>query len=164
MNKALVFLVLLLPSLAYAQQKVELAAAPKPRCGTAADDDALRQVAQRWKEGYNRGDAESVGALYAEDAYYLTQHYAAGILHGRAAITAYVKHGVDAHYQVESIQLLSLDCSGDLAYTITRYESENAGQKAFGHNIVVLKKLNGKWLIVAHESAVPEATAIQKLQ
>lgn len=36
--------------------------------------------------------------------------------------------------------------------------------KALGFNLVVLQKRQGKWLIVAHESAVPDtATAIQKL-
>jgi len=137
---------------------------PEKHCTVAADDAALRQIAEQWKDGYNNGHAAAVASLYAEDATYLTQHFAAGIVQGRSAIQAYVQRGVDARYHIDSIQLLSTVCSGDFAYTIGRYESTNAGQKAFGVNLLVLRKMKGKWLIVAHESAVPDAaTAIQHL-
>ena len=50
-----------------------------------------------------------------------------------------------------------------MAYAIDRYESTNAGQKAFGVNLVVLKKTGRKWMIVAHEAAVPDPAAIRSL-
>jgi len=135
-----------------------------PSC-SAKDQVSLRQIAEQWKDGYNNGAAAKVAALYSEDAYYLTQHYVTGIVHGHAAIQAYVQRGVDAHYHLDTIEVLYMDCSGDFGYTITRYESTNAGQKAFGVNIVIAKKIAGKWKIVAHESAVPDAaTAIQSLE
>jgi hypothetical protein len=133
------------------------------RCG-AADEKALRQVSERWKAGYNNGVAAEIGALYAPDAYYLTQHFADGILQGRSRIQAYFQRGIDARFQIDAIHILSIDCSGNLAYTVGRYESTNAGVKARGVNLLVLRKTDGKWLIVAHESAVPDATAIRKLE
>jgi uncharacterized protein (TIGR02246 family) len=148
----------MLASFACAQDSV-----PGSRCGIATDDAQLRHIADEWKRGYNRGDAARVAALYKEDATYLTQHFAGGIVHGRARIQAYVQRGVDAKYKVDTIEVLSTSCSGNMAYTIARYESTNAGQKAYGVNLLVLQKIKGKWLIVAHESAVPEASAIQKL-
>jgi uncharacterized protein (TIGR02246 family) len=133
-------------------------------CSAPADDEALRQISRDWKDAYNNGNAAQVAALYAEDAYYLTQHFATGILHGRAAMQAYVQRGVDAHYHVDTIDVVMTECHGDFAYTVTRYESTNAGQKAFGVNLVVLRKIGGKWFIVAHESAVPDpANAIKSL-
>ncbi len=139
-------------------------AAPENHCSVPADETAIRQISEQWKEGYNSGQAAKVASLYSEDAYYLTQHFATGIVHGRAAIQAYVQRGVDAKYHIDSIQTLTLSCSGDFAYSVTRYESTNGEQKAFGVNIVVLNKISGKWLIVAHESAVPDpATAVQQL-
>jgi uncharacterized protein (TIGR02246 family) len=132
---------------------------------SADDRRALEQIAPRWMDGYNRGDAAAVGALYAPDAYYLTQHFATGIVHGREMIQAYVQKGVDARYHVDKIDVMLTECSGDFAYTIDRYESTNGGEKAFGLNVVVLKKIDGKWKIVAHESAVPDtSTAIQSLE
>lgn len=132
-------------------------------CSTA-DENALRRISEVWKEGYNSGHAAKVAALYTPEAYYLTQHFVTGIVHPQDRIQAYVQRGADAHYQIDAIEILKLECSGDLAYTVGRYESMNAGQKAIGVNIVVLKKIAGQWLIVAHESAVPDAaTAIQTL-
>jgi uncharacterized protein (TIGR02246 family) len=162
MNRTLLFFgALLCAALAYPQEN---AAPARSRACTADDEASLRKIAELWKDGYNKGDAAGVATLYAEDAYYLTQHFITGILHGRARIQAYVQRGVDAGYQVDSIEVISLDCSGDFAYTVGQYKSTNAGRKALGVNIVVLKKIEGKWLIAAHESAVPDpATAIQSL-
>jgi uncharacterized protein (TIGR02246 family) len=122
------------------------------------------QIVERWREGYNSGEASKVAALYTEDAYYLTQHFITGIVHGRAAIQAYIQLGADAKYHIDSIRTISIDCSDNFAYAITRYDATNNGQKAFGVNIVVLKKIDEKWLIVAHEAAVPDpSSAIQRL-
>jgi uncharacterized protein (TIGR02246 family) len=136
---------------------------PQSSC-TSTDESALRQITEEWKDGYNQGNAAKVAALYTDDAYYLTQHFVAGFVHPRSQIQAYVQRGIDARYHVDAIEVVRLECSGDFAYTVTRYESTNAGQKAFGVNLVVLRRLQGKWLIVAHESAVPDpASAIQRL-
>jgi uncharacterized protein (TIGR02246 family) len=138
-------------------------AIPQNSC-SSADERAVRQISEQWKDGYNNGNAAKVASLYTEDAYYLTQHFAAGFVHPRSQIQAYVQRGVDARYHIDTIEVVRLECSGDLAYTVARYESTNAGQKAFGVNLVVLQRVGGKWLIVAHESAVPDpATAIQSL-
>jgi uncharacterized protein (TIGR02246 family) len=134
-------------------------------CSTQTDDRAIALIADTWKDSYNAGDAARVAALYSDDAYYLTQHYVDGIVHPRSLIQAYVQHGVDALYHVDSIETLSTVCSGDLAYAITRYHSTNGDQKAMGVNLVVMRKIDGKWRIVAHESAVPDPnTAIQTLK
>ncbi len=128
----------------------------------AESDRAARQIIADWKEGYNSGDARRVANLYAEDATYLTQHFESGIVQGRANIQAYVQRGVDAHYRVDSIDVLHVGCESGLLYAITRYESTNAGQKAFGVNLVVARKSTAGWKIVAHEAAVPEPNAIRQ--
>lgn len=133
------------------------------RCNPS-DESALRGVPVQWKDSYNNKDTDGVASLYSEDAYYLTQHFASGVVHPRAKIQAYVQRGVDAGYHIDSIEMLSLECSGDFAYTITRYRATNSGEKAMGVNLVVLRKIAGKWLIVAHEAAVPDPnTAVQGL-
>jgi uncharacterized protein (TIGR02246 family) len=133
-------------------------------CPNPAAMRAAQQIVQAWKDGYNSGDAARVAALYTEDAYYLTQHYVTGIVQGRARIQAYVQRGVDAHYRIDSLQILSTGCVENLMYVIARYEAANAGQKAFGVNLVVLKRTAQGWRIVAHEAAVPDpATAVQHL-
>jgi uncharacterized protein (TIGR02246 family) len=136
---------------------------PTTKCSVPTDDRAIRAIADEMKNAYNAGHPEKIAALYAPDAYYLTQHYSTGILHGRDEIHAYMKGGTDAGYKIDKIETYSTFCSGNLAYSIGRYYSTNADQKAFGGITVVLRKTKGKWLIVAHQTSVPEPTAIQKL-
>ena len=140
------------------------AAANGSACADAAVMRAAQQIVDSWMAGYNDGDAAKVAALYTEDAYYLTQHFATGIVHGRAGIQAYVQRGVDANYHIDSIKIVHVGCAGDFMYVIARYESTNAGQKAFGVNLVVAGRIGNGWRIVAHEAAVPDpATAVQHL-
>lgn len=101
-------------------------------CRNSSDETALRRIADRWKEAYNAGDSAKIASLYTEDAYYLTQHFAGGILHGRNRIMAYFKMGTDAGFRMDKIDVIETACSGDFGYAISRYESTNAGQKAFG--------------------------------
>lgn len=139
-------------------------AAAQSHCDIPADEEAIRRIPVQWKDGYNSGNAAKVASLYAKNASYLTQHFVTGIIQGRAAIKAYVQRGVDARYHIDSIEVIATGCSGSLAYAIDRYESTNAGQKAMGVNLVVLRKTGGRWFIVAHEAAVPDpATAVRHL-
>ena len=168
MKRALLACVMMLGGgMACAQTGMSGGSGATARGGACADAGALRaaqQIVDAWEEGYNGGDAARVAALYAEDAYYLTQHFATGIVHGRAGIQAYVQRGVDAKYHIDSIKIVHVGCAGEFMYVITRYESTNAGQKAFGVNLVVAGKTENVWRIVAHEAAVPDpATAIQQL-
>ena len=157
-------LLLALAALAALPAAAQDAAPAAPRIGcSAADAAALHGMIDRWKDGYNGGRAAEVAALYREDAVYLTQHFSGGIVSGRAQIQAYVQRGVDARYHVDTITLLKMECAGDMAYVIDRYESTNADQKAMGVNLVVSRKEHGQWHIVAHEAAVPEPAAIQRL-
>ncbi len=134
------------------------------KCADQAAINAAKQIVDAWKSGYNGGNAAGVAALYSEDAFYLTQHFASGIVHGRAGIQAYVQRGVDAGYRIDSLQIVSVGCSGDLMYTVARYEANNAGEKVFGVNLVVVRRSGSDWRIVAHEAAVPDpGTAIQRL-
>jgi len=139
-----------------------------------------RRMARR----YNSGEASKVAALYADGASYLTQHFATGIVEGRKNIQAYVQRGIDAHYHIDSIEVLKVNCACstpmpslkarlrgsravrqcNFAYAIARYQSTNAGRKAVGVNLIVLRKFQNEWGIASHEAAVPDpATAIQKL-
>ena len=80
MKNALLLCTLVCSVLLHAQQS--------SHCTSPSIDKALRNVTEQWKDGYNNGNAAKVAALYSEDAYYLTQHFVTGIVHGRAAIQA----------------------------------------------------------------------------
>ena len=116
-------------------------------------DDDVRKVAEDWKTAYNGKDASAVAALYAPDGYYVSAHVVA---HGRTEIQAYFQRGIDAGGHIDAIQILSSGRSGDLAYTVGTYEATNAGQKVRGRNVVVVRKIAGRWLMVAHETVVAD--------
>lgn len=116
-------------------------------------DQALLKVAEEWRAAYNAKDAAAVAALYALDAYYVSAHVVA---HGREEIQAYFQRGIDAGGHIDTIRILSSGQSGDLAYWVGTYEATNAGQSVRGRNVVALRKVRDRWLMVAHETVVAD--------
>ena len=74
-------------------------AGASPVAAADADRAAIQSITKAWMDGYNGRDAKYVAALYTPDAWYLTQHFATGIVQGRDRIQAYVQNGIDARYQ-----------------------------------------------------------------
>jgi hypothetical protein len=69
---------------------------------------------------------------------------------------AYFQRGIDAGGHIDAIQILSGSRSSDLAYWVGTYEATNAGQRVRGRNVVVVRQVTDRWLIVAHESVVSD--------
>jgi uncharacterized protein (TIGR02246 family) len=129
-------------------------AAPKPEArelSMSADEAAVRQVSEDWIRFYNAGDAAKVAALYTEDGYYLSAHILA---HGRQAIQAYWERGIKAGGHLDFIKPLTIYSTGDLAYCAGVYQATNAGVTVDGRILIVLRKVNGQWLMAAHETVV----------
>ena len=64
-------------------------ASPTPApSDTTADETALKEITQTWLKSYNAADAETMAALYAEDAVLTPPH--APIARGRAAIREFL--------------------------------------------------------------------------
>lgn len=120
------------------------------------DEQQLRHIGDQWKDDYNRKDAAALAALYSPDACYVSQHVKGGMIHGRDAIRANHQRGIDGGGHIDSIEIARLEIVGDLAYSVGTYRATNAGQSVTGRNILVFRKIGGKWLIVAHTSVVPD--------
>jgi len=116
-------------------------------------EPAVLRVAEDWKAAYNAKDAAAVASLYAPDAYYVSAHVVA---HGRAEIQAYFQRGIDAGGHIDEIRILASSQSGELAYTVGTYQATNAGQTVRGRNVVVVRKIDARWLMVAHEAVVAD--------
>jgi uncharacterized protein (TIGR02246 family) len=129
-------------------------AAPKPEVQErpkSVEEAAIWQVSEDWVRFYNAGDAARVAALYTEDGYYLSAHILA---HGKQAIEAYWERGIKAGGHMDFIKPLTVYYSRDLAYCAGTYQATNAGVTVDGRILIVLRKVNGKWLIAAHETVV----------
>jgi uncharacterized protein (TIGR02246 family) len=133
-----------------AQQTV----APKPEVHErrmSVDEAAIWQISEDWVRLYNAGDPAKVAALYTEDGYYLSAHILA---HGRQAIEAYWERGIKAGGHIDFVKPLTVYYSGDLGYCAGTYQATNAGATVDGRILIVLRKVNGKWLMAAHETVV----------
>src|SRR5262245_34992793 len=64
------------------------AAPAPPPVDTAADETALKEITQTWFKSYNGVDADTIAALYAEDAVLMPPNRPAA--RGRAAIREFV--------------------------------------------------------------------------
>ena len=132
---------------------VSIGGPASPAESAGQTDEELVRVAEEWKTAYNAKDAAAVASLYTTDAYYVSAHVVA---HGRSEIQAYFQRGIDAGGHIDSIEILSIGHSGDLAYTVGTYEATNAGQKVRGRNVIVLRKIGETWRMVAHETVVAD--------
>jgi len=118
---------------------------------SSADEAALREVAEAWRQHYNAGDATKVATLYTDDAYYLSAHVLA---HGREAIEAYWRQGIAAGGHIDWIRLEHVESSGELGYAVGRYQATNAGVTVDGRILIVMKKVKRAWRMAAHETVV----------
>jgi uncharacterized protein (TIGR02246 family) len=97
---------------------------------TSADEARLREEAPMWFDHYNRGDADAVANLYAEDAMLM----APGVppVSGRAAIRNYLVDDIAASRQagirLNSGEVTGVGVSGDIAWmTGTFTVTDSAG-------------------------------------
>ncbi len=151
MKKAYVLFAVLLISAPFANPQRATPNSEVRERSMSPDEADIRQVSEDWIKFYNAGDAAKVGALYTEDGYYLSAHILA---HGRQAIRSYWERGIKAGGHIDFIKPVTIYYSGNLAYCAGTYQATNAGVTVDGRILIVLRKVNGRWLMAAHETVV----------
>ena len=114
----------------------------------------LKRSADAFKEAYNRDDVAALAAMYADDAYYVSPHVPDLVIRGKEKIRENWKRGISGGGHIDTVEVLSGDLSCDLAYLVTRYQATNSGVTVNGRNVLIMKRIGGKWLITAHASVV----------
>lgn len=114
----------------------------------------FNNLAQIWMRAYNNNDSTTLAALYTPDADYISSHVQGLVAHGRDHVIANFQRGIESGGYIDSISVLSVQLSCDLATLLCRYEATNSGQKAVGRNLLVVRKVNGRWLIRLHITVV----------
>ena len=112
--------------------------------------------AEEWRSAYNAGDVEKLASFYSEDADYVSPHVTGLMIHGREAIKQNFQRGIAGGGHVDSILVQRSGSSCDLAYVISAYQATNGGVTVHGRNVLVMKRVGGKWLIVTHASIVKD--------
>jgi len=112
------------------------------------------QVAERWIEAYNGTDADQLIPLYSENAQYISGHVPGLVAGGRDRLIANFQKGMKMGGHLDGLEILSITHSCDLATVLCKYNANNDGQKVSGRTLLVLKKVEGNWLIVIHMTVV----------
>lgn len=113
---------------------------------------AVKRIRETWAQEFNAGHADKVAALYAEEAVLMR---GSGSVHNRDSIQAELERSI-ATAQGHNYSLVSLHAenSGDLGYDTGIYNEDFPHHVSEGNYLIVLRKLQGEWRIVAH-AAIP---------
>ena len=114
----------------------------------------FRAFAEQWRQVYNGKDAARFAPMYTADAEYISAHVAGYSARGREAVLVNFQNGMNSGGYLDAIEILSIASSCDLATVVCRYMGMSGGQKVDGRNLLVCKKINGKWLIATHMTVV----------
>lgn len=112
---------------------------------------AVKRLRDTWVQEFNAGHADKVAALYADEAVLMHRN---GSVHNRDSIQAELQHSIIAEAHNYTVQSLHSESSGDLGYDTGIYNEDFPHHLAEGNYLMVLKRINGEWKIVAH-AAVP---------
>jgi ketosteroid isomerase-like protein len=114
----------------------------------------FQQNVEKWKEAYNSGDAQNLVPLYTEDATYSSSHVPGLEAIGRDKLIANFQKGISGGGHIDKIEILTSNVSGEMASLYCLYQATNSGVTVSGCNLLVLRKVNGEWLIFSHMTVV----------
>lgn len=114
----------------------------------------FQSITKAWKEAYNSKDSISLEQFYTKNARYISSHVKGLELEGREKVIANFKNGMNLGGYIDTIEILDINTSGDLATLFCKYQATNNGSTVIGRNLLVMKKIEGKWLINIHMTVI----------
>jgi len=122
------------------------------------DQDELKKQFQNrteeWKNAYNSKDAQNLVAHYSADAQYISSHVNGLVADGRDKLIANFQNGMNMGGHIDSVEILTMNVSCDLATLLCKYTATNNGVTVVGRNLLVMKKISGTWVISLHMTVV----------
>jgi ketosteroid isomerase-like protein len=125
---------------------------PKP-----ADDfnAQMAKLRDNWVQEFNAGHAKQVAQSYSPDAVLMRWD---GTVHGYDSILAEFQRSISGGAHDYVVHSLHTERSGDLAYDTGAYNVTLRTRVVEGNYLVVAKRINGQWKIVAHSSVANPGT------
>ena len=112
---------------------------------------AIKRIRHTWVQEFNAGHADKVADLYAQEAVLMRRN---GSVHNRDSIRAELQRSITAEAHNYIVHSLHAERSGDLGYDTGIYDEDFPHHVAEGNYLMVVKRIEGEWKIVAH-AAVP---------
>lgn len=116
-----------------------------------SDDFAvhMQKIRETWVQEFNAGHAEKVAAFYAPEAVLMRWD---GTVHGHDSILAEMQRSITGGAHDYVVHSLRTDHSGDLGYDTGAYNVSLRDRLVEGNYVIVVRRIKGRWLIVAHSS------------
>ncbi len=108
----------------------------------------------QWKDAYNSKDTANLVPLYTTDAQYISSHVSGLVANGREKLITNFQNGMSSGGHIDSIEIVRMDVSCNLATLLCKYQATNSGATVTGRNLLILKKVGEEWLIVLHMTVV----------
>jgi len=115
----------------------------------AGAEEPVSLIRNEYRQAYNLHNAESVLALYADDAVLLSE---AGVFSGKSEIRKWLQIAFDQGSVLESITAIREKSGSTIAYGTGRTKRLVGQEVHLGRYLIVLEKRRGKWTIVEHAS------------
>jgi ketosteroid isomerase-like protein len=133
---------------------VSLQAQSTEKIDTIKLKNEFKLQTEKWREAYNSKNAQNLVHLYTEDAQYISSHVAGLVAAGRDRLISNFQNGMNMAGHIDSLEILRMDVSCDLASLLCKYQATNAGVTVVGRNLLILKKIDGVWIIAIHMTVV----------
>ena len=112
----------------------------------AQDKATIEKLNNAWTAAFNKGNAQAVAAMYAEDAYVLPP--GSDIVKGRAAIEAFWRQAAqqmgDAKLTTLDVLPLGRNAAREIG-TVSLKTKSQPPQEIVGKYAVVWRKIGGQW-------------------
>ncbi len=109
---------------------------------------------EKWREAYNSKDSQNLVQLYTEDADYISSHVSGLEAIGRDKLIANFQNGMNMGGHIDSVKILKMEVSCDIATLYCKYQATNSGVTVVGRNLLIMKKIDGVWLIALHMTVI----------
>jgi ketosteroid isomerase-like protein len=109
----------------------------------------MQKIRESWVQEFNAGHAEKVAGFYAPEAVLMRWD---GTVHGHDSILAEMGRSISGGAHGYVVHSLRTDHSGDLGYDTGAYNVTLRDRLVEGNYVIVVRKIKGRWLIVAHSS------------
>lgn len=109
----------------------------------------IQKIRDTWVREFNAGHADKVAAFYAPEAVLMRWD---GTVHGHDSILAEMQRSITGGAHNYVVHSLRTDHSGDLGYDTGAYNVTLRDRVVEGNYVIVVRKMRGRWLIVAHSS------------
>jgi len=114
----------------------------------------MQKLRDTWVQEFNAGHADKVAAFYAPEAVLMRWD---GSVHGYDSILAEMQRSVNAGAHDYVVHSLHVERSGDVGYDTGAYNVTLRNRVVEGNYLVVVKRIDGRWKIVAHASVANPA-------